>query len=51
MKLNSQNTFSVIKNIHKIRPTKYIGEIILSIIEEIDYIPVLKVREILFNRD
>jgi hypothetical protein len=42
---------SVVRNIHKIRPSKFMFEIILSLVDEIDYIPAFKVREILFNRD
>lgn len=51
LKQQSENSVSVVRNIHKIRPSKFMFEIILSLVDEIDYIPAFKVREILFNRD
>lgn len=39
------------KNIYKLKPSKFILDIVLSLIDEIEFIPTLKVREIMFNKD
>ena len=51
--LNQQNQscISVIRNIYKIRPSRSLLEIVLSLIDEIDFIPTLKVREIMYNKE
>ena len=49
LKQQQESAVSVIKNIQKLKPSKFIQDVILSLIQEIEFIPLMRVREILYN--
>jgi len=51
LKQQNESSINVIRNMAKENPSRFMYEIVLSLVDEIEFVPTLKVREIMYNKE